>query len=184
MPRKAHPINPKTALRLTALIRQEDITQKKLAEDAHLSENLVSRLVQGKSALTAATAAEINRAYPAYSVPYLLGEDDFPSVEQKHLAMAAFGVSVANKQRKAVERFIRDLGYTIVPNETYSAYQNNKKGVSDASDHTLTVNDIPGTHDVFFYGEPQGTCSRRAAEEAYRTILAFTEFTLSRLGRE
>ena len=64
------------AKRLKELIDAEGLTQKAFAKKVNYSQQLISDVVNMKTALTEATAEEIISSFPKYSVEWLLGLTD------------------------------------------------------------------------------------------------------------
>ena len=184
MPRKAQPVNPKSTKRLRTLLQAEDVTQKELARRAGLSENLVSRMVQGKSPLSETSAELIHEAFPQYSAAYLLGLEDFPNAARERLMTAALSLERKERRIKAAERFLRDLGFLFEPNEQYFRFRDQERYLAEISGNRLAARELPITHDVKFFGEKWGTCSETDVKWLLDTLLSFTEFTVSRLCAE
>ena len=76
MPKKKTEIQPIRAERLKELISAEGLTQAAFAEKVHYSQQLISDIVNKKTALTEGTAAAITSVFPNYSTEWLLGSRD------------------------------------------------------------------------------------------------------------
>ena len=76
MSRKKTVINPLMAERLKMLINDTGLTQGKFAHSVNHSQQLISDIVNGKTALVLETAQDIERVYPDYNAEWLLGLRD------------------------------------------------------------------------------------------------------------
>lgn len=76
MSKKPSEINPEPAKRLKKLLTLEKVTQEKLSDLIHLSQQSISRIIQKKQSLTDQTARAIIKVFPNYRIEWLLGFDD------------------------------------------------------------------------------------------------------------
>ena len=86
MSRKKTDINPKRAENIKWLIEEEKsinpkFSQTELAGRIHMTQQNISRIINQKTALTEETARDIVREFPKYRIEWLLGYDDYPTVE-------------------------------------------------------------------------------------------------------
>lgn len=77
MPKIKQKINPKSAERLKQLYKERNITQMWLSEQTGISQNTLSRIVNGKAPLSHRVAADIVMLFPDIRTEWLMGEDDF-----------------------------------------------------------------------------------------------------------
>lgn len=77
MSKRKTEVKPIRAQRLKELIDAEGLTQTAFAKEMHYSQQLISGIINEKTALTEATAEEIASSFPKYSVEWLLGLSDY-----------------------------------------------------------------------------------------------------------
>jgi len=70
-------IKPIQAERLKQVIRCEGLTQKALAEKILVSQQTVSKIINGSVTLTQGVAERIHDLFPCYGVGWLLGFEDY-----------------------------------------------------------------------------------------------------------
>ena len=70
-------IKPIQAERLKQVIRCEGLTQTALAEKISVSQQTVSKIINGSVSLTQGVAERIHDLFPCYSVGWLLGFEDY-----------------------------------------------------------------------------------------------------------
>lgn len=75
MSRKKVKINPIRGERLKKLCEEQKITQVELSDRIHISQQTISKIIQGKANLTEDTAIAIRKEFPTYSFDYLMGYD-------------------------------------------------------------------------------------------------------------
>lgn len=80
MSRPKTDINPLRAERVKTMISREGISQSDFAARVPLTQQAISRIVNLKTALTEETAAAIIRAYPIYRIEWLLGFDNYMTI--------------------------------------------------------------------------------------------------------
>lgn len=80
MPRKAVEIRSIRSERLKTLIDEQGITQAMLSAKIFISQQTISKIINGKANLTEETARKIIEAYPGYSLDYLMGFDQDPKI--------------------------------------------------------------------------------------------------------
>lgn len=78
MARRQVKINPIRGERLKTLCKEQGITQAELSERIFLSQQTVSKIVQGKANLTESTAATIVRVFPGYRYDWIMAFDTEP----------------------------------------------------------------------------------------------------------
>lgn len=76
MSRPKSEINPVPGQRLKLILDEQGISQSKLAKEIHLSQQTISRIIQGTASLTPQTAGLIIDLYPQYRASWLLGFDE------------------------------------------------------------------------------------------------------------
>lgn len=75
MARKKIEINPIRGKRLKELLTAENMTQYELSKKIYLSQQTISKIIQGKVNLTERNAEIIAWHFPAYSFDWLMGYD-------------------------------------------------------------------------------------------------------------
>ncbi len=79
-------INPKSAERLKRLYIEHNVTQIWLSNETGISQNTLSRIANGKTALSYKVACDIAKALPGVSPYWLMGESDYSSGKEEMLA--------------------------------------------------------------------------------------------------
>ena len=77
MARPKRVISPVQAERFKTILREQKVSQRELAADIFISQQQLSRIANGKVAITPAVAEMICRCFPEYRPSWLLGLDDF-----------------------------------------------------------------------------------------------------------
>ena len=70
-------INPIRGLRLKQLCEEKDIKQYELSEIIHISQQAISKMMNGTATVTEDTVNLVTAAFPEYRKQWLLGLDDF-----------------------------------------------------------------------------------------------------------
>lgn len=73
MSRNKVPIEPIRGKRLKKLIEDQGLTQKEFADKVNLTQQTVSKIINGKANLTEGVAREIVELFPSYGYEYLMG---------------------------------------------------------------------------------------------------------------
>ena len=73
------PIKAATRERLEKVVMASGLRGYMFAEEIGVSQQLISKLLNGKAPMTISTAEKIHEMFPGYSVPWLLGYDDAPN---------------------------------------------------------------------------------------------------------
>lgn len=79
-------INPKSAERLKRVYIEHDITQFWLSRETGISQNTLSRIANGKMALSHKVACDIAKVLPDVSPYWLMGESDYSSGKDEMIA--------------------------------------------------------------------------------------------------
>ena len=79
-------INPKSAERLKQLYIEHDVTQFWLSKETGISQNTLSRIANGKTALSHKVACDIAKVLPDVSPYWLMGESDYSSGKEEMIA--------------------------------------------------------------------------------------------------
>ena len=79
-------INPKSAERLKQLYIEHDVTQFWLSKETGISQNTLSRIANGKTALSHKVACDIAKVLPDVSPYWLMGESDYSSGKDEMIA--------------------------------------------------------------------------------------------------
>ena len=88
MGRKSVEINPECGKRLRLLIKENGTTQKQLADDIHVSEQTIYKIVNGKISLSNRMVEEILKRYPNYCTDlWLLGKSEYKTNEDEAQAI-------------------------------------------------------------------------------------------------
>ena len=109
MPRPKREINPKQGENLKKLCDNENITQAKLAEMIFLSQQTISKIINGSATLTEHTARAITEKFPKYRMEWLLGYDSFETFDD-YLSSILSGQA---EIRSIIERLMLLHGYRV-----------------------------------------------------------------------
>lgn len=85
MARKPVEIKAIRGKRLKALLEEQGIKQAELSQKIHLSQQTISKIINGGANLTEDTARAIIYAFPGYSYDYLMGFDQEPNLYESPL---------------------------------------------------------------------------------------------------
>lgn len=107
-------VNTERGRRLKILIEEQDTTGTALASDIPVSQQTVSKIINGKANLTDAVADRVIELYPQYRKEWLMGYDDIKTRAQKTLSdLPAWG-----RRYDAIRTLVSDraelLGYSFV----------------------------------------------------------------------
>ena len=80
MPRPKVKINPICGKRLKEICDEQNISQSMLSEMIHISQQTISKMINGKSSLTDQTARIIVDCFTEYRMEWLLGYDDYKTM--------------------------------------------------------------------------------------------------------
>jgi len=80
MPRPKVNINPICGKRLKEICDEQNISQSMLSEMIHISQQTISKMINGKSSLTDQTARIIVGHFTEYRLEWLLGYDDYKTI--------------------------------------------------------------------------------------------------------
>lgn len=83
MARPKKEINPIRAQRLNEIMTDEGINQRELSKRLNLSQQSISRILNGAATLTETTANRIIFEFPKYRFEWIMGYDDFKTVKDK-----------------------------------------------------------------------------------------------------
>lgn len=113
MSKKKKQINPLIGTRLKELCRQTGITQQILSEKINLSQQTISKIVQGKSNLTRENAERICAIYPKFRISWLLGIDAEESMPGNYtdIEKTLDGVVDVSEAKEYIWNFNDDLIY-------------------------------------------------------------------------
>jgi len=75
MSRPKTAINPECGKRLSILIEEQRINQTELANKIPLSQQTISKIINGKANTTAPVAERLKELYPQYTLDWLMGKD-------------------------------------------------------------------------------------------------------------
>lgn len=87
MARTRQKVNPKSADRLKQFYREHKITQERLSEVTGISQNTLSRIANGKAALSHVVATEIVKVFPDIRVEWLMGLDDYRTENERTFSL-------------------------------------------------------------------------------------------------
>lgn len=114
MARRKQEINPKCAERLKILCKRLNTTQTTISEKAGISQNTLSKIAQGKQAMSYSVAREIIKQFPTVRLEWLMGIDDFESELEKGINEFAQWGKEEETRRKAVKALALLSGYEII----------------------------------------------------------------------
>lgn len=110
MPRPPKEKNPKRILRLKQVLTDQNITQTELARRIPISQQVMSRMVNGEATITENTVRGIVRAFPEYRFEYLMGYDDMPTEEY----VQSFEKMMLLRDRLMDEGYNREIVATLL----------------------------------------------------------------------
>lgn len=117
MARARQEINPKSAERLKQLYQEHEITQFWLSEKTGISQNTLSRIANGKTALSYAVACEIVKVIPDVSTDWLMGSSDFKNKMYETAFPLVKSMRFKRIGERAVLDFLKAYGIVIELNE-------------------------------------------------------------------
>lgn len=126
MARPKKEINPLRAQRLKELMTDENMSQRELSKRLELSQQSISRILNGVASLTESTAERLILEFPRYRFEWIMGYDDIKTKDDMtdhQLGLAA--------QRETVLETARDiqlkaLGYSFAQTK-YSLHGNDEE---------------------------------------------------------
>lgn len=110
MPRPKVNINPKCGKNLKKLCDDENISQAGLAEMIFVSQQTISKIINGKATLTEQTARAITEKFPKYRMEWLLGYDSFETIDD-YLSSILSGQT---EIQSIIERLMVLHGYRVI----------------------------------------------------------------------
>lgn len=170
---------------LDELKERYKINQTIFAEHTHMAQQNISKLRNGKVALSTEHAKAITDAFPEYRIEWLLNIDNFKTREdyQDHLeeeSRAALGQAIHERRslRLGFLHLAKLKGYTII--EGHSALLNNVRSGIPAEDDRETIKNS-------WYVRQNDEWARLSRDEMSRLqneIADFVDFKLGRLLKE
>ncbi len=115
MPRKKVDINPKWAENLKRVLKDQGLTQKELASKIYISQQQISKIMNGKAPLTEGTADAIRKAFPRYRKAWLLGFDDHEQFEDLYLDRMSQRITVDH-----IASLIEEVGYHLFATDVFT----------------------------------------------------------------
>lgn len=76
MSRPKSEINPVPGQRLKTILDEQGMSQSELSRQIHLSQQTISRMIQGTASVTPQTAGQVIALFPQYRESWLMGYDD------------------------------------------------------------------------------------------------------------
>lgn len=110
MPRPPKKINPIRIKRLKQVLEQQHLTQSELARRIPISQQVMSRMMNGEATITENTIRGIAREFPEYSFAYLMGFDDMPNEEYRQ----SFNNAMKFRDRLMDEGYNREIVATLL----------------------------------------------------------------------
>ncbi len=113
-------INAERGNRLKELIETEGKKQYEFAKIIHISQQALSKIINGKANLTAERAAEIIEKFPDYNYHWLMADPDYPRQLKKKedLRLAFYPVVEAQAEARrdkhiAIKNIVECCGYSV-----------------------------------------------------------------------
>lgn len=106
-------IKPKCIDNLKELCKDEKITQITLSERIGISQNTISKILNGKSPMSHYVATEIHRVFPRYRIDWLMGDSEHKTDAEKGLTEFAEWNDEWQKRLYAVRILAYLAGYEI-----------------------------------------------------------------------
>lgn len=111
MAKRKQEINPKSAERLKELCKRFNTTQTAISEAACTTQNTLSKIAQGKQAMSYRVASDIASAFPGVRVEWLMGNDDYMTDEEEGICLASTIAVESFTRTKAVRSLLSLSGY-------------------------------------------------------------------------
>lgn len=109
MPHPKAEINPLWGERLKILLKEVDLRQSQLAAKIPISQQTISKIINGSASLTLQTAQRIVDLYPQYRIEWLTGRDDYKTLDE----LIGKRVDARHEAVNLIERLMKLHGYTI-----------------------------------------------------------------------
>ena len=100
------------AVRLKELLKDQELTQKELAEKLYTSQQTISKAVTGKQ-YTRATAEAIQKLYPQYQLGWLLGTTDCKTESEERSFWKSADESCRRERYDALLSLINGTNYDL-----------------------------------------------------------------------
>ena len=110
MPRPKVKINPKCGKNLKKLCDDERISQAELAEIIFVSQQTISKIINGRASLTEQTARAITEKFPKYRMEWLLGYDSFETIDDYISSIFSGQTEI----QSIIERLMVLHGYRVI----------------------------------------------------------------------
>ena len=109
-------IKPEQGIRLKAWLEETGTTQAELADDIHISQQTISKIINGKSALTESNAAAIARKWPEQNLlaAWLLGKSEFKNSTEKILDGLIKASYSGSNILTGFSCFAKEAGYDVI----------------------------------------------------------------------
>lgn len=114
MGRKPMEINKICGKRLKQLLKENNCSQTKLADDLKYSAQHINLLIQGKRRLPEETAIRICRLFYPYRYQWLMGYDDFKTFEEQQESILSFAFERAKILDNLIHKLAKDSGYKLI----------------------------------------------------------------------
>ena len=123
--RPAKKIKPEQSVRLKSLLDNEDIKQKQLSAMIPISQQTISKIVQGHAPISNSLAERIIELFPQYSLQWLLGYVDdrymFAEDYAKHMdEITQLFIQNERDKAKYLQRGIEQIAYSCGFEVSYS----------------------------------------------------------------
>lgn len=113
MAKRKQEINPKCGENLKRLYERYGITQAQLSEKTGISQNTLSRIINGKAALSYNIATQIADYYPDIKISWLMGETEFQTEMEEKLFPVVKRLISKKKMEKSVLALLKVWGISI-----------------------------------------------------------------------
>ena len=113
MPHPRATINPLWAKRLKELCEDNKVSQAKLAERIPISQQTISKIINGKATLTLQTAQRIIELFPSYRIEWLTGADNYKTLDD----LIGKRIGTRHEAVCLIESLMKLHGYTIRTDE-------------------------------------------------------------------
>lgn len=118
MPHPKAEINPLWGIRLKEICEQCDIRQAELAKRIFISQQTISKIINGKATLTLQTAQRIIDLYPQYRIEWLTGRDDYKTYNDVFNALFDKHNAKYGMQIMALKSLAELRGFEIIPDSS------------------------------------------------------------------
>ena len=113
MARPKKEVNPVRAQRLAEIITDAGITQTELSKHLGISQQTISRILNGSASLTETTAKLLVHEFPAYRFEWIMGLDDYKTVSDYDRFQRERDAKIETSLEYLTEFLLNKRGYHV-----------------------------------------------------------------------